>query len=225
MKEIIYHGSEKIIEMPEYGKGALNNDYGRGFYCTRNMELAKEWACGRGSGGYANKYELDPDGLSIIDLNAEPYSILNWLAELTRHRTYWQNGSVSEEAKDYLQKNFCVDMAEYDIIMGYRADDSYFTFAQDFISNVIPLGKLKTAMHLGELGVEVVLKSRRAFESIRFQGYEEAEPEIYYAKKSERDIRARKAYRSEKSSDDLINDIYMIDIMREGMKNGDTRIR
>lgn len=225
MKEIIYHGSEKIIEMPEYGKGALNNDYGRGFYCTRNMELAKEWACGRGSGGYANKYELDPDGLSIIDLNAEPYSILNWLAVLTRHRTYWQNGSVSEEAKDYLQKNFCVDMAEYDIIMGYRADDSYFTFAQDFISNVIPLGKLKTAMHLGELGVEVVLKSRRAFESIRFQGYEEAEPEIYYAKKSERDIRARKAYRSEKSSDDLINDIYMIDIMREGMKNGDARIR
>lgn len=225
MKEIIYHGSEKIIEMPEYGKGALNNDYGRGFYCTRNMELAKEWACGRGSGGYANKYELDPDGLSIIDLNAEPYSILNWLAVLTRHRTYWQNGSISEEAKDYLQKNFYVDMAEYDIIMGYRADDSYFTFAQDFISNVIPLGKLKTAMHLGELGVEVVLKSRRAFESIRFQGYEEAEPEIYYAKKSERDIRARKTYRSEKSSDDLINDIYMIDIMREGMKNGDTRIR
>ncbi|MBQ7482185.1 MAG: DUF3990 domain-containing protein [Lachnospiraceae bacterium] len=225
MKEIIYHGSEKIIEMPEYGKGALNNDYGRGFYCTRNMELAKEWACGRGSGGYANKYELDPDGLSIIDLNADPYSILNWLAVLTRHRTYWQDGSISEEAKDYLQKNFCVDMAEYDIIMGYRADDSYFTFAQDFISNVIPLGKLKTAMHLGELGVEVVLKSRRAFESIRFQGYEEAEPEIYYAKKSERDIRARKAYRSEKSSDDLINDIYMIDIMREGMKNGDARIR
>ena len=225
MKEIIYHGSEKIIEMPEYGKGALNNDYGRGFYCTRNMELAKEWACGRGSGGYANKYELDPDGLSIIDLNADPYSILNWLAVLTRHRTYWQNGSISEEAKDYLQKNFYVDMAEYDIIMGYRADDSYFTFAQDFISNVIPLGKLKTAMHLGELGVQVVLKSRRAFESIRFQGYEEAEPEIYYAKRSERDIRARKAYRSEKSSDDLINDIYMIDIMREGMKNGDTRIR
>lgn len=225
MKEIIYHGSEKIIEMPEYGKGALNNDYGRGFYCTRNMELAKEWACGRGSGGYANKYELDPDGLSIIDLNADPYSILNWLAVLTRHRTYWQNGSISEEAKDYLQKNFYVDMAEYDIIMGYRADDSYFTFAQDFISNVIPLVKLKTAMHLGELGVQVVLKSRRAFESIRFQGYEEAEPEIYYAKKSERDIRARKAYRSEKSSDDLINDIYMIDIMREGMKNGDARIR
>ena len=225
MKEIIYHGSKKIIEMPEYGKGALNNDYGRGFYCTRNMELAKEWACGRGSGGYANKYELDPDGLSIIDLNADPYSILNWLAVLTRHRTYWQNGSISEEAKDYLQKNFYVDMTEYDIIMGYRADDSYFTFAQDFISNVIPLGKLKTAMHLGELGVQVVLKSRRAFESIRFQGYEEAEPEIYYAKKSERDIRARKAYRSEKSSDDLINDIYMIDIMREGMKNGDTRIR
>ena len=225
MNEILYHGSDHIIEQPAYGQGALNNDYGRGFYCTRNVGLAKEWACGRGNSGYANKYVLDMDGLSVINLNSGSYNILNWLAVLTKHRTYWQNGSISAEAKDYLQKEFYVDISVYDIVIGYRADDSYFTFAQDFVSNTIPLGKLKKAMYLGELGEQVVLKSKKVFEKIRYLGYEEAEREIYYAKKNERDLRARKAYRSDRSAEADVDDIYMIDIMREGMKNGDTRLR
>ena len=87
MKEIVYHGSDHIIEKPEYGLGVSTNDYGRGFYCTKSLELAKEWACGKGTNGYANKYELDLDGLKMINLNQEPYNILNWLAVLTKHRT------------------------------------------------------------------------------------------------------------------------------------------
>ena len=42
---ILYHGSDSIVKSPEYGKGKFYNDYGRGFYCTENKELAKEWAC------------------------------------------------------------------------------------------------------------------------------------------------------------------------------------
>ena len=42
---IIYHGSKNIITKPEFGKGNIANDYGLGFYCTENIELAKEWAC------------------------------------------------------------------------------------------------------------------------------------------------------------------------------------
>ena len=40
MKKVLYHGSEFLIEKPEFGKGARHNDYGRGFYCTENIELA-----------------------------------------------------------------------------------------------------------------------------------------------------------------------------------------
>ena len=47
MGTILYHGSEYLIENPQFGKGSLHNDYGRGFYCTENIELAKEWACGK----------------------------------------------------------------------------------------------------------------------------------------------------------------------------------
>ena len=31
MSKILYHGSENIIEKLEFGKGARNNDYGKGF--------------------------------------------------------------------------------------------------------------------------------------------------------------------------------------------------
>lgn len=40
MERIIYHGSEAIIENPEYLKGNVHNDYGLGFYCS-GKELLK----------------------------------------------------------------------------------------------------------------------------------------------------------------------------------------
>ena len=41
----IYHGSQQIVEVPQFGVGKPYNDYGQGFYCTESPELAKEWAC------------------------------------------------------------------------------------------------------------------------------------------------------------------------------------
>ena len=57
-KLTIYHGSPEIIEKPQFGKGKTYNDYGRGFYCTEHIELAKEWACTEDVDGFVNKYEV-----------------------------------------------------------------------------------------------------------------------------------------------------------------------
>ena len=129
MEKIIYHASDHIILKPEYGKGNFSNDYGRGFYCTESIMLAKEWACAKNTDGYANQYRLHMDQLSLLNLNESKYHILNWLAVLTRYRSYWQQKSIAEEAKEYLQKHFFVDISQYDVVTGYRADDSYFSFA------------------------------------------------------------------------------------------------
>ena len=51
-KLILFHGSSNIVGQPVYGKGKKYNDYGQGFYCTRHIELAKEWACTEGVDGY-----------------------------------------------------------------------------------------------------------------------------------------------------------------------------
>ena len=222
---LIYHGSDHIIERPEYNGSKRTNDYGYGFYTTESIELAKEWACADNRDGFANVYEFDPSGLQILNLNSPEYNILNWLAILTKYRSYWQSGSIAEEAKDYLQRNFFIDPTEYDVIIGYRADDSYFTFAQDFVAGAISLAKLSEAMHLGKLGEQIVLKSRDSFSHLRFAESQPAIAGTYYEKKSARDREARRAYRRTKVSPDGINELFMLDIMREGIQNGDPRLR
>ena len=185
---IIFHGSKDIIEVPKYGIGNKKNDYGLGFYCTENIELAKEWACvSNESNGFANKYDFDITGLKILDLTDKQYSILNWLAILVNFRTFDTNNPISETAKKYLIDNFYINIEEYDIIIGYRADDSYFSFAKDFLNNMITLKQLSRAMNLGGLGIQVVLKTQRAFSQIKFINYELAESKEYYIKKIKRD--------------------------------------
>ena len=222
---IVYHGSDHIIETPLYNGSKRTNDYGYGFYTTESNELAMEWACSDNRDGFANIYELNTDGLHILNLNDSQYCILNWLAVLTKYRSYWQSGSVAEEAKNYLQKNFFVDPSGYDIVIGYRADDSYFSFAQDFVSGAISLRKLSEAMRLGKLGEQVVLKSEKSFSQIRFIDAEAAAAEIYFEKKSIRDRDARRAYRLSRKEAENINELYMLDIMREEIRNGDPRLR
>ena len=222
---IVYHGSERIIEKPVYNGSKRTNDYGYGFYTTADIELAKEWACANGHDGFANCYELDLTGLSVLNLNSPDYCILNWLAILTKFRSYWQKNSIAEEAKAYLQENFFVDPSGFDVIIGYRADDSYFSFAQDFIAGTISLSKLSEAMRLGKLGEQIVLKSQKSFSHIVFTNADPAVADTYYEKKNARDAEARRAYRNTKSASDSINELFMIDIMREGIKNGDPRLR
>ena len=156
---LVQHGSDHIIEVPKYNGSKRTNDYGYGFYTTEDIELAKEWACSDNQDGFANVYDVDLTGLRILNLNDPEYNILNWLSILTKYRSYWQRGSVAEEAKKYLQQHFFIDPSEFDIIIGYRADDSYFSFAQDFVSGTISLAKLFEAMRLGKLGEQRQISS------------------------------------------------------------------
>lgn len=221
---ILYHGSENVIEKPIYGCGKRTNDYGRGFYCTKDVDMAKEWACGDNRDGWANKYEFDIKGLNVLDLNSDSYNILNWLALLAKNRTYWQNGSISFNAKKYIEDNFLIDISEYDVVIGYRADDSYFSFAQDFVSGVISLNQLSQAMRLGSLGEQVVLISERSFDRIKFIDNTLASSSEYYYKRAKRDSLARKDYIRIREEEADINELYMLDIMREEIRDGDSRL-
>lgn len=219
---IIYHGSRDIIEKPEFGKGNQKNDYGLGFYCTENVELAKEWACSDNeTNGYANQYEIDISECKVLDLREEKYSILNWMALLLKFRTFDVNTPVSMQAKEYILENFYVDAEEYDVIIGYRADDSYFSFAKDFINNTISVEQLAEAMLLGELGTQIVLKSKKAFDAVKYTSYELAECKEYYVKRVSRDKKARETYLSDYRKTLATDGLFVMDIIRKGLKNGD----
>lgn len=220
----LWHGSSQVVRKPEYGLGKENNDYGRGFYCTRNRELAKEWACAGLDDGYANRYALAADGLTFLDLSREPYTILNWLAMLVEHRRFQPNTPVAARGIAYLRETFLPDVANVDVIVGYRADDSYFSFARAFVNNAISLDQLSEAMRLGDLGKQTVLVSPRAFDALWFEGFEIAQASVYHVLRGERDAAAREAYRRHRADDD-IDGLFMRDIIREQVTNDDPRLR
>lgn len=218
---IVYHGSTQIVNPPVYHGGSSHNDYGYGFYCTEDISKAKEWACQNNSDGYANRYSFSADGLNVVDLNGSGYSILNWLAVLAKHRSYWERSAISEQAKRYLQENFYPDLSSADVIRGYRADDSYFAFARTFVSNGITVEQLTRAMQLGNLGEQVVLVSRRSFEQIEWDSAETADCATYFLLAKQREQEASRAYRKIVREEPIMNGLFMADIIRRGLKNED----
>ncbi|MEE1314561.1 MAG: DUF3990 domain-containing protein [Faecalimonas sp.] len=220
----LYHGSNQVIECPQFGVGKKYNDYGLGFYCTDNLELAKEWGVSLNQDGYANCYELECEDLSMLNLNGKEYCILHWLTILLKNREFDVPSALALEAKEYLTDYFSIDYEKYDAIIGYRADDSYFSFAQDFINGTISYRQLNEAMHLGRLGQQFVLKSQKAFERIKYLGKEDARSEEWYAKKMLRDRSARRAYFDLERNRRQKGDIYIMQIMDEEMRADDLRL-
>ena len=221
----IYHGSENIIKEPIFGYGKTYNDYGLGFYCTEEIDMAKEWGVNSDMDGYANIYEIETTPLNILDLNDDKYIVLNWLAILLENREFDSPSGLAAEAKEYILKNFMIDYKNYDVIIGYRADDSYFSFAQDFINGTISYRQLGNALRLGKLGQQFVLKSKKAFDSIKFVGYEVAKSNDWFDKKDLRDKTARREYFNVERNKRQRGDIYIARIIDEEMKADDSRLR
>lgn len=221
-KITIFHGSEKIIETPTFGEGKKTNDFGLGFYCTESESLAKEWAISSLRDGFSNRYTLDTEYLNILNLNSPDYTILNWIAVLVEHRLFSIKTPVARRAKRYLIDNFGINVNAYDLITGYRADDSYFDYAESFLNNGISVEQLARAMQLGKLGEQIVLKSKFAFSCIQHEGFDVAEKEEFYILRKARDDEANQLYFEmlEEESDGL----YIQDIIRGGITNDDPRI-
>ena len=222
---IMDHGSSEIREKPQFGYGNPKNDYGLGFYCTEDLDLAKEWGVTDGKDGYANKYELDTSGLTCLDLSDPQYNILHWITILLKNRVFTLKNDITKAGKQYLVENFSIPYEDYDIIKGYRADDSYFSYAESFLNNTISCQRLAEALKLGNLGDQIVIRSKNAFGRLKFLGYEIASTNIYYPLRKQRNEKARLEFLSDKRGPFDPNSLYLNEILRGGIKPDDPRIR
>ena len=216
MERILYHGSEFIIEKPQFGKGNPHNDYGLGFYCCTNKPLAKEWAAKRTGHGFINKYSFRDDRLRILDLTKEPFNdVLYWVALLMKNRELSQDlkENYPRELK-YLFEKYLLDISLYDIVIGYRADDSYFHFPEAFVKSEITLKSLNEIFKAGDLGKQYVIVSERAFSLIKYIDYEEAFQESktdYYRRKNKAD----KTFADLLTADRYSKEIRMRDLIKD----------
>lgn len=219
----LYHGSEHVIKYPQPWLGRKSNDYGQGFYCTQSEQMACEWAVSRNADGFVNSYKLDINELNVLDLMNGEYNVLNWLAILLENRTFRLDNDISRQAKSYILEYFNVICDYADVIIGYRADDSYFAFASAFLNNTLSLTGLSKAMRLGNLGEQVFVKSRRAFGCLEYLNSKPVSAAEYYPAWFKRDENARRMYREMKS--DVNKEVFVVDVIREKWGNDDERIQ
>lgn len=200
-KIILYHGTPDEVVNPVYGGGQDKHDYGRGFYLTEDIELAKEWAVCRPSqqNGWVHKYELDCTDLKIFDFQKK--NVLSWLAELMKHRDAADTKRYRMLAAKFIEK-YGIDVGSYDVIKGWRADASYFYIAKEFVRDNIDIEILEELLSLGGLGIQYCLKSELAFSKLR--EIDEILPVDYTGfndKYNKRDIEARNKMRDLVDSD------------------------
>lgn len=201
-KITLYHGTLDEVVVPTYGCGNERHDYGKGFYLTDSVELAKEWAVCRpdNNNGWVHKYELDTENLKILDFQEK--NVLSWLAELMKHRDAADSKRYRMLAKQFIQK-YGIDTSEYDVIKGWRANASYFYIAKEFVRDNIDIDILEELLSLGGLGTQYCMKSEFAYsklyeikEDIITVNYNEFNQKYNY-----RDITARNKMRDLVDSD------------------------
>lgn len=201
-KIILYHGSPNKVVVPQFGFGEDKHDYGKGFYLTDNIELAKEWAVCRPDemNGWVHKYELETDDLKILDF--QKHNILSWLAELMKHRDASDSKRYKVLSKKFIAE-YGIDTREYDAIKGWRANASYFYIAKEFVRDNIDIEILEELLSLGGLGIQYCIKSELAYSKLTEveDGLISVDYSEFNEKYNERDIIARKRMRELVDSD------------------------
>lgn len=201
-KLILFHGTPDKVVVPTYGRGEEKHDYGRGFYLTESLDLAKEWAVCRPNeaSGWVHKYELDTDNLKILDFQDK--GVLPWLAELMKHRDAADSKRYRVLTKKFIDK-YGVDTVEFDVIKGWRANASYFYIAREFVRDNIDMDILEELLSLGDLGIQYCIKTELAYSKLHeIEGDLQAVPyEEFNERYNQRDAAARRRMRELVDSD------------------------
>ena len=188
---LLYHGSPNKIVVPKFGLGQERHDYGKGFYLTEDLTLAKEWAVCRPEreSGFVHSFELDTDVLNIFDFEKE--DILCWLCELMKHRDAADSKRYRVLSSKFIEK-YGKNTNSVDVIRGWRANASFFYIAKAFVRDEVDIDILKELMQLGGLGIQFCIKSEKAYQHLHKIGQViSVDYHEFNAKYNERDANAR----------------------------------
>ena len=189
---ILYHGSASDSVVPTFGLGNDHHDYGRGFYLTDDLDLAREWAVCRPeeANGWVHAYRLKSSDLKVLDFQRQ--GVLAWMAELMKHREAGRSKRFGMLSERFIAK-YGVDSSGYDVIRGWRANASYFYIVTEFVHDEIDIDILEELLMLGGLGMQYCLKSEKAFACVEpVSGYPvPVEYASFNARYNERDRQAR----------------------------------
>jgi hypothetical protein len=210
---MLYHGTSERNFEPRFGAGRDYHDYGNGLYTTEDIEAAKEWACqGQHDSAFVYAYKLDISGLNLLDLDEN--NTLAWVSILMSHRRSKKIRGAALERCDKMIERYGIDVNSYDLIRGFRANDSYFQFTADFVTDTITLDTLMKSIVTGDLGLQVCVKSEKAYRQlgvcVDIVTISGTDYERYHNRYLAKDLDARKLandYSNEPQTGRLLSDI------------------
>lgn len=136
----VYRGTAQY----EYG-------YGKGTYFTYSKAYASEF-------GNVNEYNLDYTDLKILDLRE--HDILDWVNIVSYHRDL----DVKDGLYDF--QEFTIN--KYDLIIGYRSNNSNLVALNKFLKGCIDKQELKSILTLDSRDINICVKSEKALNQLEF---------------------------------------------------------
>ena len=147
----LYHGSRMNVNHPEIRQSRFHQDFSTGFYCTELKGQAIRWATRYPGIGYVNEYAYTENpALSVKHF-----------------------ATMTEEWLDFIVACRTGISHEYDIVEGPMADDTIFSYVQDFLDGKISreafwvLAKFKKPTH------QICFHTARALQTLSYVSHEQ----------------------------------------------------
>lgn len=147
---VIYHGSNVVVEKPKILNDGHYKDFGFGFYCTSIKKQAVRWALTKKGDSIINNYKYTPNDSLNIKIFKE----------------------MSDEWLEFVVNSRRGNKHNYDIVEGPMADDQIWDYVEDYIDGSITkeafweLVKFKYPTH------QIVFCSDAALDTLKFVGSE-----------------------------------------------------
>ncbi len=144
----VFHAGYVEIPSPDIHRGRKNADFGQGFYLSDNHEFASRWVREKaGSDIIVNEYELDVDGLDIKIFDRDN----EWFRYVFSNR-----------------RSMPDIFSNVDIIIGPIASDTIYDTMGILTSGYLKDEEAVELLCVGPLYRQIVLKSQKATDNLKF---------------------------------------------------------
>ena len=162
----LYHGSDAFFEYPDLTKCRPFKDFGRGFYLTPDLGVAKRMAerCversdWQGAPGYIYTYEFNDQDLTTLKVKRFASTVDEEFA-----RFVMANRQARSKAEDHNRDN------RYDIVVGVIADDKMGVLFRRFEDGEVTIEYLIKELKFKKLSMQYSFHTNRALAKLTLQG-------------------------------------------------------
>lgn len=219
IKEVVADDYEGIKKF----KVRKNTDFGPAFYLTNRMPQASMWSVRLDTNGWLCSFVLNLTNLKVLNLDPMHKPPLRWIAELVYNRHF---KSINDEEWDYIVRNWRKNSTGYDVILGYTADDQYFSIFDDFFSNNLSFTGLCKVMMLGNLGYQYAVRSHKAYKALTRLKNQKIDKTIWHPRFLEHQNLAKRQYEEIRTvhGRNAVDELSFHQIVSMGIKPEDERV-